>query len=303
MKGASAVTALFVALLCVGCSDRGSPAGPSSVRADSLPANSAAGQAAGQGASVSPTPRRHGALQGDLRRFADDYATRAAPCVFGGLGNRHGDASRSVHARDTAHGELRDRDRRWDIHVHGGERRHADRRLHRESDTWARLSRSRSTRRSRVAQVDSRERRELSPPTGCSIRSTARPPVRSRGPFRRLVPESRETGEAAGARPSPRQCRRAGPHCGGDKHTERHQSFRRGQECTWVYGRAPRHQVSTEVETSSCPLDEREPCHHNQRDGEQDPTIPMRRWTDGRPAAISVTCARNTRSQATDTST
>ena len=133
MKGASAVTALFAALLCVGCSDRGSPAGPSSVRADSLPTNSAAGQAASQGVSVSPTPRRHGALQGDPRRFADDYATRAAPCVFGGLGNRHGDASRSVHARDTAHGELRDRDRRWDIHVHGGERRHADRRLHRRS--------------------------------------------------------------------------------------------------------------------------------------------------------------------------
>ena len=56
MKGASAVTALFVALLCVGCSDRGSPAGPSSVRADSPPTNSAAGQAASQGASVSPTP-------------------------------------------------------------------------------------------------------------------------------------------------------------------------------------------------------------------------------------------------------
>ena len=56
MKGASAATALFVALLCVGCSDCGSPAGPSSVRADSLPTNSAAGQAASQGASVSPTP-------------------------------------------------------------------------------------------------------------------------------------------------------------------------------------------------------------------------------------------------------
>ena len=56
MKGASAVTALFAALLCVGCSDRGSPAGPSSVRADSLPTNSAAGQAASQGASASPTP-------------------------------------------------------------------------------------------------------------------------------------------------------------------------------------------------------------------------------------------------------
>ena len=56
MKGASAVTALFAALLCVGCSDRGSPAGPSSVRADSLPTNSAAGQAASQGVSVSPTP-------------------------------------------------------------------------------------------------------------------------------------------------------------------------------------------------------------------------------------------------------
>ena len=56
MKGASAVTALFAALLCVGCSDRGSPAGPSSVRADSPPTNSAAGQAASQGASVSPTP-------------------------------------------------------------------------------------------------------------------------------------------------------------------------------------------------------------------------------------------------------
>ena len=56
MKGASAVTALFAALLCVGCSDRGSPAGPSSVRADSLPTNSAAGQPASQGASVSPTP-------------------------------------------------------------------------------------------------------------------------------------------------------------------------------------------------------------------------------------------------------
>jgi hypothetical protein len=56
MKGASAVTALFLTVLCVGCSDRSSPAGPSSVRADSLPANSAAGQAAGQGASVSPTP-------------------------------------------------------------------------------------------------------------------------------------------------------------------------------------------------------------------------------------------------------
>ena len=54
MKGASAVTALFAALLCVGCSDRGSPAGPSSVRADSLPTNSAAGQPA-TGAS-SPTP-------------------------------------------------------------------------------------------------------------------------------------------------------------------------------------------------------------------------------------------------------
>jgi len=38
MKGASAVTALFVTLLCVGCSDPSSPAGPSSVRADSLPA-------------------------------------------------------------------------------------------------------------------------------------------------------------------------------------------------------------------------------------------------------------------------
>jgi hypothetical protein len=46
MKGASAVTALFAALLCVGCSDRGSPAGPSSVRADSLPTNPAAGQPA-----------------------------------------------------------------------------------------------------------------------------------------------------------------------------------------------------------------------------------------------------------------
>ena len=56
MKGASAVTALFAALLCVGCSDCGSPAGPSSVRADSLPTNSTAGQAASQGASVSPTP-------------------------------------------------------------------------------------------------------------------------------------------------------------------------------------------------------------------------------------------------------
>ena len=56
MKGASAVTALFAALLCVGCSDRGSPAGPSSVRADSLPTNSAAGQPASRGASVSPTP-------------------------------------------------------------------------------------------------------------------------------------------------------------------------------------------------------------------------------------------------------
>ena len=48
MKGTSAVTALFAALLCVGCSDRGSPAGPSSVRADSLPTNSAAGQPASQ---------------------------------------------------------------------------------------------------------------------------------------------------------------------------------------------------------------------------------------------------------------
>ena len=56
MKGASAVTALFAALLCVGCSDRSSPAGPSLVRADSLPTNSTAGQAASQGASVSPTP-------------------------------------------------------------------------------------------------------------------------------------------------------------------------------------------------------------------------------------------------------
>jgi len=46
MRGASAVTALFAALLCVGCSDRGSPAGPSPVRADSLPTNSAAGQPA-----------------------------------------------------------------------------------------------------------------------------------------------------------------------------------------------------------------------------------------------------------------
>jgi len=56
MKGASAVIALFAALLCVGCSDRGSPAGPTSIRSDSLPTNSAAGQAASQGASVSPTP-------------------------------------------------------------------------------------------------------------------------------------------------------------------------------------------------------------------------------------------------------
>jgi hypothetical protein len=56
MNGASVVTALFAALLCVGCSDRGSPVGPSSVRADSLPTNSAAGQPASQGASVSPTP-------------------------------------------------------------------------------------------------------------------------------------------------------------------------------------------------------------------------------------------------------
>src|SRR5580765_8568405 len=57
MKGASAaVTALFAALLCVGCSDHGSPAGPSSVRADSLPSNSAGGQPTSQGASVSPTP-------------------------------------------------------------------------------------------------------------------------------------------------------------------------------------------------------------------------------------------------------
>ncbi len=72
MKGASAVTALFAALLCVGCSDRGSPAGPSSVRADRLPTNSAAGQPASQGASVSPTPAAatvpfKGTLEGSQR--------------------------------------------------------------------------------------------------------------------------------------------------------------------------------------------------------------------------------------------
>jgi hypothetical protein len=55
MKAAFALTALFAALLCVGCSDRGSPAGPSSVRTASLATSAAAGQVAGPAASVSPT--------------------------------------------------------------------------------------------------------------------------------------------------------------------------------------------------------------------------------------------------------
>jgi len=46
MKGTSALAALFAALVCAGCSDRVSPAGPSSLRADSLPTNSVAGQPA-----------------------------------------------------------------------------------------------------------------------------------------------------------------------------------------------------------------------------------------------------------------
>ncbi len=198
MKGASAVTALFVALLCVGCSDRGSPAGPSSVRADSLPTNSAAGQAASQGASVSPTPAAatvpfKGTFEGSQTTTPLEPPLAFSVVSATGTATHLGRFTLEIpHTVNFATS-----DRRWDIHVHGGERRHADRRLHRDCGHAAlRLSQSRSTRRSRVAQVDSRERRELSPPTGCSIRSTARPPVRSRGPFRRLVPESRETEEA-----------------------------------------------------------------------------------------------------------
>ena len=56
MRGVSAISALLTALLCVGCTDGGSPAGPSSFRGDNLTTNSAAGQGASMGASVSPIP-------------------------------------------------------------------------------------------------------------------------------------------------------------------------------------------------------------------------------------------------------
>ena len=56
MKGASAVTAMFAALLCVGCSDRGSPACPHrSARTACRPIRPPANLRA-KGASVSPTP-------------------------------------------------------------------------------------------------------------------------------------------------------------------------------------------------------------------------------------------------------
>ena len=127
MRGVSAISALLTALLCVGCTDGGSPAGPSSFRGDNLTTNSAAGQGASMGASVSPIPSAARVpFRGDLRRIADDYATRANPSILGGLGNRYRNASRSLHGRDTAHGGLRRPDRRWDVHVHGAERRHAD---------------------------------------------------------------------------------------------------------------------------------------------------------------------------------
>ena len=57
MRGVSAISALLTALLCVGwVPDGGSPAGPSSFRGDNLTTNSAAGQGASMGASVSPIP-------------------------------------------------------------------------------------------------------------------------------------------------------------------------------------------------------------------------------------------------------
>ena len=138
MKGASAVTALFAALLCVGCSDRGSPAGPSSVRADGLPTNSAAGQAASQGASVSPTPAAakvpfKGTFEGS------QTTTPLEPPLAFSVVSATGTATLlgrfTVEIPHTVNFD--DQDRRWDIHVHGAERRHADGRLHRGSGRWA----------------------------------------------------------------------------------------------------------------------------------------------------------------------
>ena len=207
MKGASAVTALFAALLCVGCSDSGSPAGPSSVRADSLPTNSAAGQAASQGASVSPTPAAatvpfKGTLEGS------QTTTPLEPPLAFSVVSATGTATHlgrfTLEIPHTVNFATATGDGTYTFTAANGDTLTAD--FTGTADSAAlRFSRSWSTRRSRVAQVDSRERRELSPPTGCTIRSTPRPPVRSRGPFRRLVPESRETEEATGARPSPRR--------------------------------------------------------------------------------------------------
>ena len=133
MKGASAVTALFAALLCVGCSDRGSPAGPSSVRADSLPTNSAAGQAASQGASVSPTPAATVPFKGTLE--GSQTTTPLEPPLAFSVVSATGTATLlgrfTLEIPHTVN--FATADRRWDIHVHGGERRHADRRLHRGS--------------------------------------------------------------------------------------------------------------------------------------------------------------------------
>ena len=164
MRGVSAVSALFTALLCVGCSDGGSPAGPSSFRGDSLPTNSTAGQAASLGASVSPTPTAarvpfKGTLEGS--QTTTPLGPTQAFSVVSATGTATLLGRFTLEIPHTVDFAAQTGDGTYTFTAANGDTLTAD--FTGEAQV-GRLFRLWSTRRSRVAQVDSPERRELHRP-------------------------------------------------------------------------------------------------------------------------------------------
>jgi hypothetical protein len=199
MKGASAVTALFAALLCVGCSDRGSPAGPSSVRADSLPTNSAVGQPA-----TAATVPFKGTLEGSQTTTPLDpplaFSVVSATGTATHLGRFTLEIPHTVNFA-TATG-----DGTYTFTAANGDTLTAD--FTGEATVGPIISIvehatiTGGTGRFAGAAGTFTAHRLYDPVNGRTTGSFE-------GPFRRLAPESRETEEATGAGPSPRGCGRA----------------------------------------------------------------------------------------------